>query len=106
MESGVRNQESGGEKNRSQSTVRKDSFGGRLAAESEIRSQEVWNACAIWLEISYFAQAKSKIRVIFEAFLNDFERFFAKIDAFRTIFCNFERKLSGFLQVRGRDCVD
>ena len=64
-----------GEKNRSQSA-------GRLEAESEIRSQEVWNTCAIWLEISYFAQAEGKIRVIFEALLNGFEQFFAKMNEF------------------------
>ncbi len=29
-----------------------------------------------------FAQREGKIRVFFEAFSNDFERFFAKIDAF------------------------
>jgi len=37
--------------------------------------------------------------VFFEAFSNDFERFFAKIDAFRTIFSKNDAILSGFLQV-------
>ena len=50
--------------------------------ESEIRSQEVWNFCAKWLKRGGFAQGENKIRVVFEAFLNGFERFFAKIDAF------------------------
>ncbi len=54
--------------------------------ESEIRSQEVWNCCAKWLTRAGFAQGEGKIRVFFEAFSNGFERFFAKIDAFRTIF--------------------
>jgi len=62
--------------------------------------------CAKWLFFGCFAQAKGKIRVIFEAFLNGFEQFFAKIDEFRTIFCVFERKLSGFLQVGDTDYTE
>jgi len=38
--------------------------------------------CAKWLFFGGFAQGKGKIRVIFEAFLNGFEEFFAKIDEF------------------------
>jgi len=32
--------------------------------------------------VAGFAQGEGKIRVVFEAFLNGFERFFAKIDEF------------------------
>jgi len=46
-----------------------------------------------------FAQGEGKIRGVFEAFSNDFEQFFAKIDAFRTIFCKNDAILSGFEQV-------
>ncbi len=67
--------------------------------ESEIRSQEDWKPCAKWLKCGGFAQPIGKIRVFFEGFSNDFERFFAKIDAFRTIFQKNDAILSGFEQV-------
>ncbi len=41
--------------------------------------------------------------MFFEAFSNDFERFFAKIDAFRTVLSENRALLSGFRQVRIRD---
>ncbi len=79
---------------------------GDRSQETEIRSQEVWNCCAKWLKRAGFAQREGKIRVFFEAFSNDFERFFAKIDAFRTIFCKNDSILSGFLQVGDMDYRD
>ena len=42
--------------------------------------------------------------MFFDAFLNDVEQFFAKIDAFRTIFCKNDAILSGFEQVGDTDC--
>ena len=46
------------------------------------------------------------LRGRFKAFSNDFEQFFAKVEEFRAIFNVFERKLSGFLQVRSIDYAD
>jgi len=50
--------------------------------ESEIRSQEVWNFARNGENAGGFAQGEGKIRVFFQAFSNDFERFFAKINEF------------------------
>jgi len=78
--------------------------GARLVEKN--RSQEGWNFARNVENACGFAQGEGKIRSIFEAFLKDFERFFAKMTQFRTIFCDFERKMSGFLQVGGRDYID
>ncbi len=59
---------------------------GDRSQETEIRSQEVWNCCAIWLKRAGFAQGEGKIRVFFEAFLNDFERFLQKLRRFERFF--------------------
>ncbi len=74
--------------------------------ESEIRSQEDWKPCAKWLKCGGFGQPIGKIRVFFEAFLNDFERFFAKIDAFRTVLSENRALLSGFEQVGDTDYTE
>ncbi len=53
-----------------------------------------------------FAQGEGKIRVFFEGFSNDLERFFAKIDAFRTISLKNDAILNGFEQVGDTDYTD
>ena len=54
---------------------------------------------AEWVRFGVWGGDFCHLRGRLEALLNDFERFFAKIDAFRMIFCKNDAILSGFEQV-------